>query len=153
LNLPEKTAEVLQNGWYNTGDIVTIDADGFITITDRLSRFSKIGGEMVSHLLIEETCMKQMNLKEPAVAVIGLPDEKKGEQLILFYVKDKVNPEELYKKLAESGLPKLYLPKRENMLGIDEIPYLGSGKADILKLRRLVQEYKDKDSASEKTSE
>ncbi|HOQ05860.1 MAG TPA: acyl-[ACP]--phospholipid O-acyltransferase [Anaerohalosphaeraceae bacterium] len=147
LNLPEKTAQVLQDGWYNTGDIVTLDRDGFITITDRLSRFSKIGGEMVSHLTIEETCIKLLHLNEPLVAVTSLPDEKKGEQIVLLYVKDKVNPEDLYEKLAESDLPKLYLPKRENLIGLDEIPRLGSGKTDILRLRQLAREFKEKQSA------
>src|SRR5678816_2873969 len=54
LNQPERTAEVMRDGWYVTGDIASIDEDGFIFITDRLSRFSKIGGEMVPHLKVEE---------------------------------------------------------------------------------------------------
>lgn len=143
LNLPEKTAQVLQNGWYNTGDIVTLDRDGFLTITDRLSRFSKIGGEMVSHLTIEEMCQKLLHQNDPVVAVTSLPDEKKGEQIILLYVKDKVDPERLYEKLAETDLPKLYLPKRENIIGIDEIPRLGSGKTDIVRLRQIARESKE----------
>jgi acyl-[acyl-carrier-protein]-phospholipid O-acyltransferase/long-chain-fatty-acid--[acyl-carrier-protein] ligase len=142
LNLPEKTAQVLQDGWYNSGDIVTLDRDGFITITDRLSRFSKIGGEMVPHMTIEETCMQLLGLGEASVAVTSLPDEKKGEQIVLVYDKNKVDPDRLYEKLAESDLPKLYIPKRENLIGIDEIPHLGSGKLDMLKIRQLAAEKK-----------
>lgn len=147
LNLPEKTSQVLQDGWYNTGDIVTLDRDGFITITDRLSRFSKIGGEMVPHMTIEETCMMLLGQSEPAVAVTSLPDEKKGEQLVLIYAKDKVDPDQLYEKLAESDLPKLYIPKRDNLIGVDEIPHLGSGKLDFMTLRKIAAEYKEKKDA------
>jgi len=148
LNLPEKTAQVLQDGWYNTGDIVSKDPDGFITITDRLSRFSKIGGEMVPHMTIEETCIRSLGLAEGSIAVTSLPDEKKGEQIVLVYAKGQVDSDRLYEKLAESDLPKLYIPKRENIIGVDEVPRLGSGKLDMLRIRRIALEYKEKETAS-----
>ena len=68
---PEKTAAVLQDGWYCTGDIATVDEDGFIRITDRLSRFSKIGGEMVPHLRVEEILQELSGVTEQVVAVTG----------------------------------------------------------------------------------
>ncbi|PYU06146.1 MAG: acyl-[ACP]--phospholipid O-acyltransferase, partial [Acidobacteria bacterium] len=78
LQQPEKTAEVLQDGWYNTGDIATADEDGFIRITDRLSRFSKVGGEMVPHIKVEEKLQELMDASEQVFAVTAIPDEKKG---------------------------------------------------------------------------
>lgn len=140
LNNPEKTAQVVKDGWYNTGDIVTVDEDGFITIRDRLSRFSKIGGEMVPHMTIEEVCMTGLGMHEPCVAVTSVPDEKKGEQLVLLYDQNKVDVDALYRVLAESNLPKLYIPKRENILPIDGIPHLGSGKLDMMRLRQTAAE-------------
>jgi acyl-[acyl-carrier-protein]-phospholipid O-acyltransferase/long-chain-fatty-acid--[acyl-carrier-protein] ligase len=140
LKLPEKTAEVMADGWYNTGDIVSIDADGFVTIRDRLSRFSKIGGEMVPHMTIEETVLKGLGTAEPVVAVTSLPDEKKGEQLVILYDKTKVDHDALHYVLAESGLPKLYIPKKDNLIAVDEIPHLGSGKLDMMKLKQIAKE-------------
>ena len=142
LELPEKTAEVLKDGWYNTGDIVSIDADGFVTIRDRLSRFSKIGGEMVPHMTIEEVCMQGLGIHEPVMAVTSVPDEKKGEQIVILYEKEKVDVDALFYVLAESGLPKLYIPKRENIIAVEEIPHLGSGKLDMMKLRQVAIELK-----------
>jgi hypothetical protein len=132
LNNPEKTALAVQDGWYNTGDIVTVDEDGFITIRDRLSRFSKIGGEMVPHMTIEEVCLEGLGMHEPVVAITSVPDEKKGEQLVLLYEDGKVDIDVLCRVLAESSLPKLYIPKRENIVGIESIPHLGSGKLDMM---------------------
>lgn len=149
LKLPEKTADVLKDGWYNTGDIVTIDEDGFVTIRDRLSRFSKIGGEMVPHMTIEEVCHKALNATDPVVAVTSIPDEKKGEQLVILYEREKVDFDALFYVLAESGLPKLYIPKRENIIGVDAIPRLGSGKLDMMKLRQMATEAKKEQKEEE----
>jgi acyl-[acyl-carrier-protein]-phospholipid O-acyltransferase/long-chain-fatty-acid--[acyl-carrier-protein] ligase len=92
LNQPAKTAEALRDGWYVTGDIATVDEDGFITITDRLSRFSKIAGEMVPHLAIEEEYLKGLNKAEPVLAVASVPDEKKGEKLVVLYTDGAGDP-------------------------------------------------------------
>ncbi|MEN8127484.1 MAG: acyl-[ACP]--phospholipid O-acyltransferase [Planctomycetota bacterium] len=142
LKLPEKTDQALQDGWYNTGDIVSVDIEGFVTIRDRLSRFSKIGGEMVPHMTIEEVCQKGLNSAESVVAVTSIPDAKKGEQLVILYDKEKVDPDVLNNILAESDLPNLYIPKKDNLIGVDQIPHLGSGKLDIMKLRQIALEAK-----------
>ncbi len=149
LKLPEKTAEVLRDGWYNTGDIVSVDADGFVTICDRLSRFSKIGGEMVPHGTVEQAVLKGLNTVEPIVAVTSVPDTKKGEQLVVLYDKQAVDGDALYSILAESDLPKLYIPRRDNLIAVEEILHLGSGKLDIMKLRQLAQESMNKKESME----
>ena len=85
LGKPEKTAEVLRDGWYCTGDVAALDEDGFLQITDRLSRFSKIGGEMVPHIKIEEKLHELAGATEQTFVVTGLPDEKKGERLVVLH--------------------------------------------------------------------
>ncbi|MGH9675901.1 MAG: AMP-binding protein, partial [Candidatus Acidiferrum sp.] len=85
LNRPEKTAEVLREGWYNTGDIATLDEDGFLRVTDRLSRFSKIGGEMVPHIKVEDILHELAGASEQMFVVTAVPDEKKGERLIVLH--------------------------------------------------------------------
>ena len=92
LGKPEKTAEVLQDGWYVTGDIAAEDEDGFLTITDRLSRFSKIGGEMVPHIKVEEKLHELAGATEQKFVVTGVPDGKKGERLVVLHT---LSPEEL----------------------------------------------------------
>ncbi len=126
----EKTKEVITDGWYHTGGVAAIDDDGFIHITDRLSRCSKIGGEMVPQIKVEETVSHVLggNL---AVAT-AVPDDRKGEP--------GVSREELSMRLAESGLPKLWMPKRESLYLVDEIPVPGSGKIDWKKIRTMALE-------------
>jgi acyl-[acyl-carrier-protein]-phospholipid O-acyltransferase/long-chain-fatty-acid--[acyl-carrier-protein] ligase len=132
---PEKTAEVLQNGWYITGDIASIDDDGFIKITDRLSRFSKIGGEMVPHIKIEEAINQIVG--NQSCAVTAVPDEQKGERLVVFYSQKEIGPEELWDRLNQTDLPKLWIPKRENLYCIEAIPVLGTGKVDLKGLKAI----------------
>lgn len=123
---PEKTAEVLRDGWYVTGDIATIDEDGFIRITDRVSRFSKIGGEMVPHLRLEEA-INQI-LGDSSCLVTALPDEQKGERLIVLYTHKEFTPEMLWTQLNQTDLPKLWIPKREHFYAVESLPLLANGK-------------------------
>lgn len=129
LNQPEKTAEVLENGWYRTGDIAMVDEDGFIKITDRLSRFSKIGGEMVPHIKVEDAILGFLG--EYSCAVTSLPDEQKGEKLVVLYTHPAMKPEELWGKLSQTDLPKLWVPKKDNFYFVETLPSLGSGKLDL----------------------
>jgi acyl-[acyl-carrier-protein]-phospholipid O-acyltransferase/long-chain-fatty-acid--[acyl-carrier-protein] ligase len=129
LNQPARTAEVFRDGWYITGDIARLDEEGFLTITDRLSRFSKIGGEMVPHVKVEESILSVLG--DAACAVTGVPDEQRGERLVALYVCPAVTPAELWKRLSETDLPKLWLPKRENLYPVDSLPQLGTGKLDL----------------------
>jgi acyl-[acyl-carrier-protein]-phospholipid O-acyltransferase/long-chain-fatty-acid--[acyl-carrier-protein] ligase len=137
LGHPEKTAEVLQDGWYVTGDIAAIDEDGFLQITDRLSRFSKIGGEMVPHIKIEEKLHELAGATEQTFVVAGVPDEKKGERLVVLH---KLAPEQLQpclEKLAQCDLPNLWKPRPDQFFQLDALPYLGTGKLDLRKVREL----------------
>ena len=133
---PERTNEALRDGWYVTGDIACIDEAGFIRITDRLSRFSKIAGEMVPHLKLEEQIQA---LLDPAhsCAVTAVPDDARGERLVAFYTDPAIAPHELWERLCRTELPRLWLPKREDLRLIDAIPTLGTGKVDLRAVRQL----------------
>jgi acyl-[acyl-carrier-protein]-phospholipid O-acyltransferase/long-chain-fatty-acid--[acyl-carrier-protein] ligase len=140
LNLPEKTATVLNDGWYNTGDIATIDEDGFLRITDRLSRFSKIGGEMVPHLKIEEKLHELLDADGQVLAVTAIPDEKKGERLVVVHTLSEATLKEVLEKLSKSDLPALWKPRPDQFVYVGKLPYLGTGKLDLRVLRELAQQ-------------
>jgi acyl-[acyl-carrier-protein]-phospholipid O-acyltransferase/long-chain-fatty-acid--[acyl-carrier-protein] ligase len=138
LDDPDATAAAMTpDGWYNTNDVASMDRDGYIRITGRLSRFSKIGGEMVPHELIENRLEEFFGL-EGKVAVSARPDARKGEQLVVFYAADcGLDPAEAGKRLRESGLPNLWVPRPECFFPLERIPFLGNGKKDLKKLREL----------------
>jgi len=129
LNQVERTAEAVHNGWYVTGDIGALDDEGFLRITDRLARFSKIAGEMVPHLKVEESIYAIMG--EYGCAVTGIPDDQRGERLVAIYTRPDMTPLELWQRLSDTDLPKLWLPKRENFYLVDALPTLGTGKLDL----------------------
>jgi acyl-[acyl-carrier-protein]-phospholipid O-acyltransferase/long-chain-fatty-acid--[acyl-carrier-protein] ligase len=136
LDEPEKTADVMRDGWYVTGDIATIDDAGFIRITDRLSRFSKIGGEMVPHMKVEDE-VRSLLSEQHGCVVTGIPDPVKGERLVVFYTDPALRPHELWERLCQSELPRLWVPKREDLHPIESIPTLGTGKTDLRAMRQL----------------
>ena len=142
LHRPELTAEVVRDGWYITGDVAVIDADGFIHITGRLARFSKIGGEMVPHIRVEEAITAALHLDEEdlRMVVTGVPDQKKGERLVVLHTGLDRAPEEICKALAESGLPPIWIPSPDSFRRIDEIPVLGTGKLDLKRVKEVAQQ-------------
>jgi acyl-[acyl-carrier-protein]-phospholipid O-acyltransferase/long-chain-fatty-acid--[acyl-carrier-protein] ligase len=140
LGREDLTANALHDGWYITGDIAMLDEDGFLTITDRLSRFSKIGGEMVPHGKVEEALHLAANIDTQVFAVTGLPDEKKGERLAVLHTLDEARIPEILGQLAADGLPNLFIPSRANFIKVDALPLLGTGKMDLRGLKRIAME-------------
>jgi acyl-[acyl-carrier-protein]-phospholipid O-acyltransferase / long-chain-fatty-acid--[acyl-carrier-protein] ligase len=141
LSRPEATAAVIRDGWYITGDIARLDEDGFITITDRQSRFSKVGGEMVPHQKIEDELHTILGTSERAVVVTAVPDESKGERLIVLHLPlNGHDVRELLQKLSGKGLPNLWVPRERDFFQIPEMPVLGTGKVDLKRVKELALE-------------
>jgi acyl-[acyl-carrier-protein]-phospholipid O-acyltransferase/long-chain-fatty-acid--[acyl-carrier-protein] ligase len=140
LGQPEATAAAIHDGWYATGDVVTIDADGFITIVGRESRFAKIGGEMVPHGRIEEALMDLVGTDEdggPKAVVTSIPDRAKGERLVVVHTALAQSPNELVRGLVKDGLPNLYIPSEDSFVQVDELPTTGTGKLDLKGVRQI----------------
>jgi acyl-[acyl-carrier-protein]-phospholipid O-acyltransferase/long-chain-fatty-acid--[acyl-carrier-protein] ligase len=128
------TREVIRDGYYVTGDIATIDEDGFVRLTDRLSRFSKVGGEMVPLIKVEESLHDALGVVDQTFIVASVPDDKRGERLVVLY-KGEPDLDAVLKKVMESGLPKLWLPDKSNFHKVEDFPLLGTGKVDFQKLK------------------
>jgi len=135
LNRPEATRDAIRDGWYVTGDIARMDDDGFITITDRLSRFSKIGGEMVPHQKIEDELHTLLGASERVCVVTAVPDETKGERLIVLHVGMEVA--QIWPRLNGLGLPNLWVPRQRDFFQIPELPILGTGKLDLKRCKEI----------------
>ena len=141
LGQAEKTAEVLHDDWYTTGDIAAMDEDGFLVITDRLSRFSKIGGEMVPHIKVEDNLHEMAELTDQTFAVTGVPDEKKGERLVVLYQNlDESAVDSVIEKLTICELPNIWKPRGDQFFKVDALPYLGTGKLDLKQVKILATE-------------
>jgi acyl-[acyl-carrier-protein]-phospholipid O-acyltransferase / long-chain-fatty-acid--[acyl-carrier-protein] ligase len=143
LNRPDLTTEVMHDGWYRTGDVGIVDRDNFIHITGRLSRFSKIGGEMVPHIQIEDVMNRIVGIDEEGALRVGItavPDIKRGERLVVLHTPLQMSKSDILKQMTASGLPNLYLPDEEAFVEVEAIPVLGSGKLDLKGMQSLAAE-------------
>lgn len=140
LNRAEATAKVLRDGWYSTGDLGLVDAEGFLTITGRLSRFSKIAGEMVPHEGLEAALIDACGATEQAVAVTSLPDARRGERLVVIHTDLGITPDEVCRRLNEAHIPKIWIPSPDNFVSVEALPILGTGKLDLRGLRELAEQ-------------
>jgi acyl-[acyl-carrier-protein]-phospholipid O-acyltransferase/long-chain-fatty-acid--[acyl-carrier-protein] ligase len=130
----------LRDGWFVTWDIARVDDDGFITIEGRLARFSKIGGEMIPHGLVEQGISDAFGVdagEAPSVVVAGVPDEAKGEALVVITTLD-FSAADVRGKLSAAGFPNLWIPREVRRVA--SIPMLGTGKLDLAACKRLALE-------------
>ena len=129
---------MLKDGWYKTGDVGRLDEDGFLFIEGRMSRFSKIAGEMIPHLTLEQKIAEAWNrsgeAEGPSLVVLGVPDEKKGESLVLLTTLF-IDPADLRQRLLNLGLPLLWVPRV--VKHVDELPRLATGKLDLRACQQL----------------
>ncbi|MCA3554553.1 MAG: acyl-[ACP]--phospholipid O-acyltransferase [Aestuariivirga sp.] len=128
--------EAPPDGWYDTGDIVKIGEDGFVTILGRAKRFAKIAGEMVSLGLVEQ--MLAEAFPQAQHAVVAVSDAKKGEQLVMFTTDAAIDARAVQEKLKEANATALMAPR--NVIALTELPLLGSGKTDYQTLNRMARE-------------
>jgi len=141
LNDPEKTASVIvkEDGarWYKTGDKGHLDAQGFLTIVDRYSRFAKVAGEMISLGSVEQRILKMLDIEDADVMAVAVSDERKGEAITLLY-DFKMEDSVLKKTLIDAGLDNIMLPA--NYLYVESLPKLGTGKKDYTTAKKIALE-------------
>ena len=146
---PELTAEVIKDGWYTTGDVGKVDEDGFFWITGRQTRISKIGGEMVPHILIEEHIQKIIDetglvaddaALGPMIAVTAVPHPTKGEQIIVLHRPLPISPKGIIAGMIAADVPRIWIPALDGFYEIDAIPILGTGKLDLAAVKRKALE-------------
>jgi acyl-[acyl-carrier-protein]-phospholipid O-acyltransferase/long-chain-fatty-acid--[acyl-carrier-protein] ligase len=133
----QTTESALGKGWYDTGDVVSIDEEGFIRIIGRVKRFAKIAGEMISLETVERIAYEAS--PEKAHAAISQEDEQRGEQLIIFTTDKSLTREQLILAARALKLPELAVAKK--LIFIEEMPLLGSGKPNYVKLKELAKQH------------
>ena len=140
LNDPDKTASVIKDGWYITGDMGKINLESYVTLTGRLSRFAKIGGEMVPLERLEDELHDLVQSSERVCAVTCVPDVTRGERIIVLFLPEilegfGIDVKTWIKKLSARGLPNLWIPSEKDFFSVTEISVLGSGKLDLANLK------------------
>jgi acyl-[acyl-carrier-protein]-phospholipid O-acyltransferase/long-chain-fatty-acid--[acyl-carrier-protein] ligase len=140
LGRDDLTKAAFHDGWYVTGDQGFVSEDGFLKITGRLSRFSKIGGEMVPHGLIEELLQQGIGAEEQVFAVTAVGDERKGEKLVVLHTLGDEQVDRALERLGSHGLPNLFIPRRDQFIKVDKLPMLGTGKLDLRAMRRTAEQ-------------
>ena len=147
LNDEAQSREVMTGEYYKTGDIAKMDKAGYLHICGRLSRFSKIAGEMVPHEMVERIINEMCKCESRVVAVGGIPDPSKGEALLVLYTDEMpFTPEQIVDQLRERSISNLWIPKARNFHRVDQLPLLGSGKLDLSLLRHIAEEIAEKES-------
>jgi acyl-[acyl-carrier-protein]-phospholipid O-acyltransferase/long-chain-fatty-acid--[acyl-carrier-protein] ligase len=138
LGKEELTRQVIHDGWYATGDMALMDEEGFITLTGRLARFSKIGGEMVPHQKIEDELQSLLGTPERSCVVTAVPDPRRGERIVVLHTPfSDTDRHQLCEKLATKGLPNLWMPSERDFYEIPELPLLGTGKIDLKQVKEM----------------
>jgi acyl-[acyl-carrier-protein]-phospholipid O-acyltransferase/long-chain-fatty-acid--[acyl-carrier-protein] ligase len=140
LGREDLTAAAFHDGWFVTGDMGLRDEDGFLKISGRLTRFSKIGGEMIPHERVEEALHEAIGADGREFAVTAVPDAQKGEQLAVLHTGAADRAEAALAKLPALGLPNLFIPRRDHLVKVDALPMLGTGKLDLRAARRIAEE-------------
>jgi acyl-[acyl-carrier-protein]-phospholipid O-acyltransferase/long-chain-fatty-acid--[acyl-carrier-protein] ligase len=138
LNDPERTQNAIVEldgvRWYKTGDKGHLDADGFLSVVDRYSRFAKIGGEMISLAAVEEKLRGVLAQPELELVAVNLPDEKKGEKIVALIV-TTLDGNDVHRQLLAAQINPLMIPAEIYL--VQEVPKLGSGKTDFAAAKKM----------------
>ena len=141
LGRDDLTRKAFREGWYVTGDIGAVDEDGFLKITDRLSRFSKIAGEMVPHGRVEVALQQALGSpQEQVFAVTSIADPRKGESLAVVHTCDPEKIAEVVEKVKTQGLPNLFIPRKDRFVRVARLPLLGTGKLNLREIKQIAQQ-------------
>jgi acyl-[acyl-carrier-protein]-phospholipid O-acyltransferase/long-chain-fatty-acid--[acyl-carrier-protein] ligase len=133
LDDPDREARELHDGWYVSGDLASLDDEGFIALTGRLLRVSQIDGERVSHGAVEDAICYELGTADSPVAVSA-----RGDDLVVFYRRGTLDPERVVTGLARRGLPPAWCPRLENFVPVEDIPLLPAGTVDYVALQRAL---------------
>lgn len=137
LKQPQATAKAIKDDWFNTGDIGFLDEDGFLTITGRLSQFSKVAGEMISHIVVEDAILDVAGAQPGSLSVTAVPDDKRGERLVAVYSNMPKDPKTVVDELRQGRLPNLWIPNADDFIQVDKLPVLENGKLNLKEIKQI----------------